>query len=261
VTAQSIDELAPPHTRILRLFGVPHVTRGGRRAEIPDGSKRLVAFTALHPRGVERQLAAGTLWPQGDEARASGNLRSALWRLKQARLSLLRVADGVLVLAGDVSVDAHLARQWAARLINGSPDQRDLSVLPGRTHELDLLPGWYDDWALIERERIRQRMLHGLEALSRRLVTVGRYADAVEAALVAVAIEPLRETAQEVLLEAHLAEGNRVEAVRALQGYRRQLRSELGVEPGPRLCRLLTSRGSLHYSEEISGPHSKQMAL
>ena len=57
-------------------------------------------------------------------------------------------------------------------------------------------------------------MLHALEALSRALTIMGRYGEAVEAALTAIVAEPLRESAQRALLEAHLAESNLIEARR-----------------------------------------------
>jgi len=41
----------------------------------------------------------------------------------------------------------------------------------------------------MERERIRQRILHALEALSERLAAAGRFADAVEAAMLATSAE------------------------------------------------------------------------
>jgi DNA-binding SARP family transcriptional activator len=91
---------------------------------------------------------------------------------------------------------------------------------------LELLPGWYDDWVLLERERTRQRLLHALEALSREHRAAGRCAEAVEAALVAVNAEPLRESAHRELLESHLAEGNWVEAmhnVRRLSAVRQAI--------------------------------------
>ncbi len=95
----------------------------------------------------------------------------------------------------------------------------------------DLLPGWYDDWVIFERERLRQRMLHALEVLSCRLRATGRYGEAVKAAMDAVAVEPLRESAQRVLAEAHIAEGNYIEARRTFMTYRDLTRRELGVEP------------------------------
>ena len=82
-------------------------------------------------------------------------------------------------------------------------------------------------------------MLHALEALSRRLVELGRYADAVEAAIAAIAAEPLRESAQRALIEAHLSEGNWVEAHRGFVTYRDLLRRELGVSPSHELASYL----------------------
>ncbi len=55
----------------------------------------------------------------------------------------------------------------------------------------------------------------------------------------AVRVEPLRESAQQALIEAHLAEANYVEALRTFRGYARLIRHELGVNPSPRLCALV----------------------
>ena len=72
-----------------------------------------------------------------------------------------------------------------AGLIEGRSTERDLAISPWVADALDLLPGFYDDWALMERERVRQRTLHALEALSEKLVAAGRFADAIEAAMLA----------------------------------------------------------------------------
>ena len=96
---------------------------------------------------------------------------------------------------------------------------------------LDLLPGFYDDWVLMERERIRQRILHALEALSENLTAAGRFADAIEAAMLATSAEPLRESAQRTLIRAHVAEGNLTEACRSYRAYHELMHRELGVTP------------------------------
>ncbi len=139
----------------------------------------------------------------------------------------------------DVAVDAELVGAWAARLISGTMHPDGLVIMPSWAEALDLLPGWYDDWVLLERERLRQRVLHALEALSRHLVAAGRIAEAVEAAMTAVGVEPLRESAQRAPVTAHLAEGNRVEARRCLTTYRGILRRELGAEPAAALTALV----------------------
>jgi DNA-binding SARP family transcriptional activator len=60
--------------------------------------------------------------------------------------------------------------------------------------------------------------------------------------MTAIRVEPLRESAQRALVEAHLAAGNLVEASRVYELYRELLRRELSVEPSSDLTLLLTSR-------------------
>jgi len=216
---------------VVHLFAGPYVSVESGRREVPEGSKQLLAFVALRRRRVERRYAAGTLWPSVDDERAAGNLRSALWRLRRADVDVLVADKWSLALSADVQVDLHLTEQWATRLIEGQASPRDLAVSPSVADALDLLPGFYDDWVLIERERIRQRILHALEALSEKLASMGRFADAIEAALLATSAEPLRESAQRALIKAHIAEGNLTEARRSYHAYRELMQRELGVVP------------------------------
>ena len=72
---------------------------------MPEGSKRLLAFVALRRGRVERRHAAGTLWPVGDDGRAAGNLRSALWRLRGADIEIMQCDKWSLRLADEVAVD------------------------------------------------------------------------------------------------------------------------------------------------------------
>ena len=102
-----------------------------------------------------------------------------------------------------------------------------------------MLPGWYDEWVIFERERLRQRLLHAMESLTRHLISRGLLADAIEVATTAVGVEPLRESAQRVLIEAHMAEGNLVEARRAYMAYHELLATELGVSPSIELVEII----------------------
>src|SRR4051812_38314559 len=163
-----------PNAPVLHLFSGPYVTIGGRRREVPEGSKRLLVFVALQRGRVERRCVAGSLWPIGNDIRAAGNLRSALWRLRATGMDLIAADKWSMTLCKDVVVDIHVMSDWATRLILDKATDDDLVVAPWWSEALDLLPGWYEDWALMERERVRQRMLHGLEALSRRLTAAAR---------------------------------------------------------------------------------------
>lgn len=227
------------HADMIHLLGGPYVTTGERRLEVPEGSKRLLVFVALSAGKIERRHAAGALWPYGDDVRAAGNLRSALWRLRGAGINALTCDKQTLALRPGTLVDVDLLCEWAERVTDTTVPTSELAALEWRTDALDLLPGWYDDWVLFERERVRQRLLHALEALSRRLLATDRYADAVEAALAAVRAEPLRESAQRALLQAHLSEGNIGEARQAFEQYRRLLARELGVTPSTDLTAMV----------------------
>ena len=145
-------------------------------------------------------------------------------------------------LRSGAGTDVASVHDWAARLTRGQPLPGDLQSLWWHPEMVDLLPGWYDDWIVFERERLRQQVLHALECLATLLVAEGRYADGIEAALLAVAIEPLRESAQRRLIEAHLAEGNVGEAHRVLRMYGDLLDRELGIRPSPGLVALVPGR-------------------
>jgi DNA-binding SARP family transcriptional activator len=251
-----------PGTPVLHLFAGPYVTVRRRRLEIPEGSKRLLAFAALHTGMLDRRWTAGALWPLGNDSRASGNLRSALWRLRGNGLELMDVDKASIGLRDDVVVDVQVACDWASRIISGTHHLDDLGAVAWRFDELELLPGCYEEWALMERERIRQRMLHAFEWLSQHLIGQRRFAEAVEVAMAAVSVEPLRESATRALIEAHLAEGNWAEAYRAFRRYRTILREELGTEPTSELTRLVDGRRpgrsvpltqAFHGSERRSG--------
>lgn len=232
-----------PSAPVVRLLGGLSVTCGDARLTVPPGSRRLLAFLALHPAGVDRRSAAGILWPDVGDGRAAGNLRSALWRLQRGSCPLVQAEQSVLRLTADVEVDLRRLEEWASRVLAGVPEPADLAVDPGPIADLELLPGWYDDWVLAVRQRLQLRLLHALEALSRLLQQAGRPDAAVEAMHVAVLAEPLRESGQRALIEAHQAAGDWVAARRQFDAFRSILRREIGVEPSAELRAVASATG------------------
>lgn len=216
---------------VVCLLRDPCVLQSGQWCMVPEGCKRLLAFVALQHGRVDRRQAAGSLWPDGPETRASGNLRSALWRLRGAGIDVLESDKVSIYLRERTTTDLDALCEWADRLLAGTADEADLQVPAWTSTVAELLPGWYDDWVVFERERIRQWMLHALEILSRLLSAAGRHGEAVDAAMDAVSVEPLRESAHRVLAEAHVAEGNVVEARTAFRRFQDLARRELGIEP------------------------------
>lgn len=228
-----------PPAAELRVLDGPRLLIDGEPVTLPESSLRFLVFLAFRRRPVARRAVAAALWPDSDEARAGGNLRSAMWRLRGAGAGLVDVAGLRIAMCPDVSVDLDVVNRWAERVTAGSGTPEDLRVPAPVDAALDLLPGWYDDWVIFERERVRTRVLHALEQVSARLSAVGRHAQAVEAAIAAVCCEPLRESGQRALILAHLAEGNQVEAHRSYRAFRALLSAELGVAPSAGLHELI----------------------
>ena len=206
-------------------------------------AQRLVALLALREQALGRARVAGILWPETTDARANANLRSSLWRVQRACGSLVIASSQRLCLAHEVVVDQQEAVLAAYRMLDSSDPCEDiLNVETLSAMSADLLPDWYeDDWVVVHRERYHHLRLHALEAMCERLTAARRYGEAVEAGLAAVRAEPLRESAHQALVRAHLAEGNRFEATRQYQSCRHLLRSELGLEPSPGLQALVRS--------------------
>jgi DNA-binding SARP family transcriptional activator len=223
----------------LSLLGGFDLRLDGAPVELPPSAQRLISFLALNRRALMRVFVAGTLWADAGEAQAGSSLRSTLWRL-QEKAPVIDTTSTHVALALSVQTDVADSVVVSRRVIDDAapPDPEDVLAL---SQAGELLPGWYEDWLIVERERLRQRRLHTLEAACRRLAEVGRFADALEAGLAAVATEPLRESSHAAVIEAHLAEGNLVEASRQYQQLRDLLRENLGTRPSRRVLELLHS--------------------
>jgi DNA-binding SARP family transcriptional activator len=219
----------------LRLLSAFELWSRGGRLRLPLSAQRVVAFVALHEEPVLRARVAGSLWLDSPEDRAGANLRSALWRVRRVEPSLVDASQRELRLGRAVRVDLREAETVArAALREDVGEDVDVDSLTS-----DLLPGWYEDWVLFERERFRQLRLCALDTLSERLTRAGRIDEALEAGLLSVAGEPLRESAHRAVIQAHLADGNTVEAVREYCLFRRLLREQLGIGPSGRMQELV----------------------
>ena len=230
--------LEPGHARCTLLNGFTLVS-DGEEVYLPHSAQRLLAFFALRPHPASRAYVAGHLWPDRSQDRSSGNLRSALWRLRHSKLPLVVGTRIHLWLASTVSVDVRDVAATVGRLLDRSvpclPEDLNPALLTG-----ELLPDWYEDeWVLVEREHLLQLCIHGLEAQCERLLAMGKHRKALEAGLALVRRAPLRDSAQFALMSVHLAMGNSAEAIHQYRAYRTLLRDELGVEPSPQTTQLL----------------------
>jgi DNA-binding SARP family transcriptional activator len=221
---------APQPVR-LGLLGGFRLTIESVETALPMNAQRLVGFLALNNQPLQRGYVSGSLWGDSSEHHAAGSLRSALWRLRHPRYTLVALTSDHLALSPTVSVDLREGEALAHRVIDTSQDLDDVAEVNEEVLSADLLPGWDEDWVLMDRERYHQLRLRALESLCRRLSAKGRHGQAVQAGLAAVSGEPLRESAWHALIDAHLGEHNVAAAVREYESFRRLLDAELGIAP------------------------------
>jgi DNA-binding SARP family transcriptional activator len=229
---------ARPACRV-QLLGSFRATRGGTDLDFPASTWRLVALLAIAGRPMERSFVANTLWMDKSEPRAQANLRSCLWRLRQADDEIVSCTSTHLRIGALVEVDLHQLIRFARRLTDPGEDNLELDSIDTDLFCSELLPDWYDDFVELEREQFRQLRFHALEALAERLHQAGRSDRALDVALTAVAAAPLRESAHRQVIGIHLDEGNISEALRQYGMLRALLHHQLGVEPSIAVRRLV----------------------
>lgn len=233
----------------LEIGGRP-VDLGGWRSK--RAGELVRALVAARRHAVHREELVAWLWPESDEDHRE-SLNAAV---NAARRGLEQVggAGRWIVRNGDryhfedlawVDADTLAERFEAARTARVSGD---LTAARAALEEARALDGGephatdrYAEWAAAERARLTelaQLVREGYAALSLEL---GYADDALLAAVEGVAAEPSRESGHRLLIQAHLARGDRAAAVRALAACRVALAEELGVTPSAETEALLRS--------------------
>ncbi len=220
----------------LQLFGAWCLRTDGDQVRLVGRAQRLIALLALRGQRTRPHLA-GILWPDTTEDRALTSLRAAVLQTQRAVPRLIDADRSQIALQPDVQVDVHEVMRYADRALDQPPvDAREaIRVLTGP----DLLPGWYDDWVIAERERLQHQRLRALERVAEISLAAHDPSTAATAALEAIAIEPLLESVHSLAIRAHLQAGNRAAAAREFVMYRRLLERELRIAPSPMLYELV----------------------
>jgi DNA-binding SARP family transcriptional activator len=216
-------------------------------------------MTAARGRAVHAEEIAAALWPDGGHD-AAGNVRHHMHALRR-RLEPNRAkrapSEFVATRGGGYQLDPERvivdADQFAARAQQGLDDldagdraraRRRLQEAV-RLYEGDFMADEpYAEWALDERDRLRElvaRALHALADLDRAEGDVeAAYRDLRRLA----ELEPLDTHVQRELLEVCLRRGRRTEATRRFRALRVRTMRELGQGPGFDLADLADEVGT-----------------
>lgn len=209
----------------LTLFDHWNLSRDSTTLQLSHREQRLIAYLAIHgPR--PRPVVGGELWPESSDEHAMSNLRSALLRIRQQAPGLL-LGDSRDVLSLHERTTVDLTDKLEAAQRPGDPRARAQRLFPCS----ELLTGWYDDWVLSCRERVHHIMVIAHDLLAEELLELGDLNLALALARCAVEADPFREPSHRLLARIHLQQGDKVEAFRVYQTFRRRSIEEFGMAP------------------------------
>jgi len=216
-------------------------------------SAALLAYLALDPKPHPRQKLAELLWGDLPEESARRNLRHALWDLR-CRLTPL---SGIAPILADAETAAFnpLTAYWldveefikmTGRYVRtgsqGWSDRVNVADLQAAVdlYGGDFLEGLYiknaptwEEWALVERERLRSLAMSANERLVEGYSEQGDYEAALSCAQKLLLLDPWRETAHRQLMRLLALAGQPAKALAQYETSRRILNQELGIEPAP----------------------------
>ena len=178
-----------------------------------------------------REKLAGLLWPDLSEKKARTYLRQELWRIRKAfsaKTELEYFHSDDITISFDAGAEYWLDVDQLTRLKEQAPAGEIMQAL--RLYEIELLPGFYEDWITEEREH-----LHALfEKLNLQLLAIleseNRWQKIVDWAEHWLSFSAAQETAYQYLILAHQALGDQTRAMAAYERCVTALR-ELDLEP------------------------------
>jgi DNA-binding SARP family transcriptional activator len=223
----------------IRAFGPPVLHLGSDPLLfIRRKSAALLIYLAVTRRIHARTALADLLWGNLPQERAVANLRKSLTELRE------RVDEAVLVTHHTVAVNPDYpimldVATFEATIERGTATasaQLLTNAVQGYTD--DFLAGFslptadgFDEWSLMFREHLRDRLITAIESLATMYVGRGAYRAALEPARRVVALDPWREEAHRRLMWLLIRIGDRAAAIAQYEACRRTLEEDLGVEP------------------------------
>lgn len=233
----------------VRLFGRVQVSHNNWQTEvnITRISQGLLAYLLLQRhRSHSRDELAALFWGEQSEDKARGCLNTALWRLRcalepsgtphETYLHGNHVGEVEFNRASRYWLDVAAFEEHIRRILvtpMETIEERKVQKLRSvmQLYRGELLEGFYDDWALRERERLRTLYLNGLAYLMKYERYQGNYENGLSYGRQILELDPLREEIHRELMRLYLENQQRPLAVRQYKACCEMLRAELDIEP------------------------------
>jgi predicted ATPase/DNA-binding SARP family transcriptional activator/Tfp pilus assembly protein PilF len=203
----------------------------------------LLAYLAHTGQTHNREALADLLWEARSTRQSLSNLRTVLARLRQ------QVGEHLIVTPKTVAVTRAVHEQMDTvrfqTMLTGMGKERTITAVNLLSQGLKLYGGEFmagfsvpdaprfDDWLVVEQERLRQIAMRGYRQLARWQEEQGAFAAGVVTAQQWVSWDPLDETAQQQLMRLLAYDGRIAEALSVYEKCRHLLQTELGIPLAP----------------------------
>jgi TolB-like protein len=238
----------------------PFALRVGGRAvrALPKKAQALLTYLAQQRgRAVPREQLADLLWDRSGGEQARRSLRHCLMTVRASLKAagadaMLADADGVSLSGDKFDIDAA-----ALETLGKSNDLRDLETAAA-LYRGELITGLsvaaepFADWLTIERRQVAAAASDILFRLAAGHMRAGDHDKAVAVAGRLTSLDPLREDAHRLLMEALAAAGRRGDALKQHALCVDILRRDLGVAPELETARLAAQIRSGKVSAAVS---------
>ena len=231
-----------------RLFGKFTAHQDAELLKGLEASKdqELLSYLLLHrDRPHSREALAALLWGDTSTEKSKKYLRQALWHLHAALNSDNENSSGVLLVENDWLSLNPRSNLWtdvadfehafsdAEGIAGRQLDAQKAQALREAVslYSDDLLPGYYQDWILFERERLQNMYLLMLDKLIVYLQFQGEYEVAQGYGATILRYDPARERTHRQLMYLYSLGGDRTSALRQFERCALALKQELGVKP------------------------------
>lgn len=226
---------------IIRLFGSLTIEQDAQRVLLPASvqARDLLACLALSPqRKFTRSALIGIFWPDESEEHSRRALSQALWHIRRLFPELVIVEAETISLnpQAEVWVDVQAFERAVQTWLPGdhlSPEGHLALAQAIDLYRGDLLESNYNDWALLERERLRGQYQQVLEKLLMAEKSNGAFEQALEYGLRLLQSDSLRETVHRDVMRLQHLLGRPEAALRQFEICRHALKEELNLDPEP----------------------------
>lgn len=225
----------------LNLLGKPRVIRDDAPVTgfTTAKTEALLYYLAATGHPHSRDALASLLWSDMPDAQAKRNLTKALSTLRRLIDPYLVFERQDVAFNRDVphQLDVHLFEMAVTKASEHAGDLASLREAMA-LYRGDFLDGFFvkdaapfEEWALAERERLRELMLGKLDELIAHHAARTEYAIAKDYARRLLELDPWRESAHRQMMTLLARQGQYSAALAQYEKCRRTLAEELGVEP------------------------------